>query len=53
MAPSGETIHGRTFWFDIREIISFFLAFLASMYKLLRPERVEGESSSWSIMEVT
>jgi hypothetical protein len=49
-APVGETIQGSTFWLDTREITNSFDALIASLYRLLSPDRVEGALSSPSLL---
>lgn len=45
-APVEETIQGSTFWFETLETTSSLDASIASLYKLLSPDRLEGVSSS-------
>lgn len=50
-APVVETIQGRTFWLDTLEITNRLDALAASLYRLLRPDRVEAALSSPSMTE--
>lgn len=51
IAPVEDTIHGRTFWFDIRDTTSSRDDWDACLYRLLSPDRADGESSSVSVTD--
>jgi hypothetical protein len=52
-APVDETIQGRTFWFDNLETTSSLDELVASLYRLLSPDLVDGALSSSSITDET
>ena len=51
IAPVDETNHGRTFWLTTLETTSSLDEFVASLYKLCSPDRVEGAFSPPSITD--
>lgn len=51
IAPVEETIQGSTFWFDTLETTSNLDVLIASLYRSLSPDLVEGTFSFPSITD--